>query len=212
MVLALSLNGKYFPYNYCKMALDTEKIRREVRQFLSEEGKSRSKDIADHVLSQGIGSEKTVYNEMKEMWKSGELDKTEHNRANIEYELVAVSNLVENRLAYFQTILDNIDENLGEFYADMKNPKKKMQKIERLWIIVTRMKQLQTVETLLRIIENHEPFKKSKTYLEQKKKIAEFWKRFYELIFTQPEEDFHKEVFRNFTTITYEKMIPVEKS
>jgi len=193
------------------MALDTEKIRHEIREFLSENGRSRGKAIADHVLSLGLGSEKTVYHEIKEIWKSGELDKTEHNRANIEYELVAVSNLVENRLAYFQTILDNIDENLSEFYADMKNPKKKMQKIERLFFIVSRMKQLQTVETLLRIIENHEPFKKSKTYLEQKKKIAKFWELFYELIFEQPEADFHKEVFRNFTVMTYGKMIPLEK-
>lgn len=193
------------------MALDTRKIRHEIRKFLSENGTSRGKAIADHVLSLGIGSEKTVYREIKEMCNSGELNKTEHNRANIEYELVSVSSLVENRLAHFQYILDNLDKNLDEFYADMKNPKKKMQKIERLFFIVTRMKQLQTVETLLRIIENHEPFKKSKTYLEHKKKIAEFWKRFYELIFTQPEEDFHKEVFRNFTTITYGKMIPLKK-
>ena len=59
------------------MALDTEKIRHEIREFLSDNGKSRSKDIADRVLSLGIGSEKTVYHEIKEMWISGELDKTE---------------------------------------------------------------------------------------------------------------------------------------
>ena len=118
---------------------------------------------------------------------------------------------IENRLAHFQNILDNIEENLNEFLVDMKNPKKKMQKIQRLFFIVTRMKQLQTVETLLRIIENHKPFKKSNTYLEQKKKITEFWKLFYDLIFTQPEEDFHKEIFRNFTTTTYSRMIPLEK-
>jgi len=193
------------------MALDTEEIRHKITVFLGDEGKSRSKDIADHVLAQGIGSEKTVYNEIKEMWKSGILNKTEHNRAYIEYDLVEVSNLVENRLAYFQTILDNIDKNLGEFYVDMKNPKKKMQKIERLMFIVSRMKQLQTVETLLRIMENHEPFKKSKTYLKQKEKITEFWKRFYELIFSQPDTHFYQEVFRNFTLRTYEKAIPLEK-
>jgi len=51
-----------------------------------------------------------------------------------------------------------------------KNPERKIQKIERLMFIVSRMKQLQTVETLLRIYENHEAFKKSKTYTEQKKK------------------------------------------
>jgi len=212
MVLALSLNVKYFPNGYCKMALDTEKIRHEIREFLSENGKSRGKSLADHVLSLGIGSEKTVYREIKEMCNSGELNKTEHNRANIEYDLVSVSNLVENRLAYFQNILDNIDENLDEFFADMKNPKKKMQKIQRLFFIVTRMKQLQTVETLLRIIENHKPFIQSKTYLEQKKKITKFWKLFYKLIFTQPESDFHKEVFRNFTTITYGKVISLQKA
>jgi len=32
-----------------------------------------------------------------------------------------------------------------------------------------------------------------------KKENAKFWELFYELIFDQPEADFHKEVFRNFT-------------
>jgi len=193
------------------MGLDTQKIRHEIREYLKINGRSRGKTIADHVILQGIGSEKTVYREIKEMCNSGELNKTEHNRANIEYDLVSVSNLVENRLAYFQKILDNIDKNFDEFFADMKKPKNEMWKIERLFFIVTRMKQLQTVETLLRIIENHKPFRKSSTYLEQKKKIAKFWKLFYELIFSQPETDFDKEVFRNFTTIMYDKMIPLEK-
>ena len=212
MVLALSLLGKYFPYNYCKMALDTEKIRHKIRQFLSSQGKSRSKDIADFVLSQGIGSEKTVYHEIKEMWRSGELDKTEHNRANIEYELVGVTKTIENRLEYTQHVVDNIEENFANFYAKLKNPKKKMHKLDRLYFIVSRMKQLQTIETLLRIYENHEAFKKSKTYTEQKKKITEFWKRFYEFIFTQPEKDFSYEVFRNFTTVYHVIPISVEKN
>jgi len=194
------------------MALDTEKIRHEIRQFLSSQGKSRSKDIADFVLEQGIGSEKTVYNEIKEMWKSGELYKTEHNRAFIEYELVKLSKIIENRLVYTQDVVDNIEENLADFYVKLKNPKKKMQKIERLMFIVTRMKQLQTVETILRIYENHVAFKKSKTYTEQKRKITEFWKRYYEFIFTQPEKDFSYEVFRNFTVVLH--VIPeiVEKN
>ena len=194
------------------MALDTEKIRHKIRQFLASQGKSRSKNIADFVLSQGIGSEKTVYHEIKEMWRSGELDKTEHNRANIEYELVEVTKTIENRLEYTQHVVDNIEENFANFYAKLKNPKKKMHKLDRLYFIVSRMKQLQTIETLLRIYENHEAFKKSKTYTEQKMKITEFWKRFYEFIFTQPEKDFSQEVFRNFTLKSYEKLIPLEKT
>ena len=194
------------------MALDTEKIRHEIREFLSSEGKSRSKEIADYVLLQGIGSEKTVYNEIKEMWRSGELDRTEHNRAFIEYELVKVSKIIENRLQYTQDVVDNIEENLADFYAKLKNPKKKMHKLDRLFFIVSRMKQLQTIETILRIYENYVAFNKSKTYTEQKRKIAEFWKRFYEFIFTQPEKDFSYEVFRNFTTVYHVIPISVEKT
>jgi len=96
------------------MALDTEKIRHKIRIFLGEGGKSRSKDIADHVLAQGIGSEKTVYNEIKEMCLSGELNKTEYNRAHIEYELVELSKVIEERLQYTQQIVDNIEESKTE--------------------------------------------------------------------------------------------------
>jgi len=189
-----------------------EEIRHEIREFLSVNGKSRGKTIADHVILKGIGSEKTVYREIKEMWKSGELNKTEHSRAFIEYELVEMSEVIEKRLEYTQHVVDNIDENLTNFYAKLKNPKKKMHKLDRLYFIVSRMKQLQTIETLLRIYENHEAFKKSKTYTEQKRKIVEFWKRFYEFIFTQPEKDFSYEVFRNFTVVTHVIPISVEKN
>jgi len=211
MVLALSLLGKYFPYNYCKMAI-ADDIRHKIREFLTANGKSRGKAIADYLIAHQIGSEKTVYREIKAMWTSGELYRTEHSRANIEYELVELSKVIEKRLEYTQKVLDNIDKNIAHYYPIMNNPKKKMQKIERLFFIVQRMRQLQTVETILRIYENHEAFKKSKTYTEQKRKITEFWKYFYEFIFTQPEKDFSHDVFRNFPIVLHEILIPVEKN
>ena len=189
-----------------------EEIRREIRKFLSVNGKSRGKAIADHVILEGIGSEKTVYREIKEMCTSGELHKTEHSRAFIEYELVEMSKVIEKRLEYTQHIVDNIEENIAHYYPIMNNPKKKMPKPDRLMFIVQRMKQLQTVETILRIYENHEAFKKSKTYTEQKRKITEFWKRFYEYIFTQPEKEFSYDVFRNFTVVMHVIGIPIEKN
>ena len=193
------------------MGLDTREIRHEIREYLKIKGRSRGKAIADHVIFQGVGSEKTVYREIKEMTQAKELEKFEHNRANIEYELVDFSKTIDKRLKYFVYVLDNLDENLTEFENDIKSSKKKPTKLERLMFIVTRIKQLQTVETLLHILETSEAITKSKVFLEHKKRIDKFWKILGVLIFSQPEEEFSNEVFRNFTTNTYGKMIPLEK-
>ena len=182
------------------MALDTEEIRHEIREFLKSNGRSRGKTMADHVIFQGIGSEKTVYREIKEMTQSGELDKFEHNRANIEYELVEFSKSIENRIKHFIHVLNNFEQNLKEFEND--NSKSKL---ERLMFLVTRCRQLQTVETLLHLLENSEAIKKSKLFIEHKKRVDKFWKIISQIIVSQPEEDFIHEVFRNFPNKIYGK-------
>jgi len=67
------------------MALDSEEIRHEIREILKS-GRTRGKKLADQIIEK-IGSEKTVYREIRLMCDSGEIRKMEYNRANIEYEL-----------------------------------------------------------------------------------------------------------------------------
>ncbi len=84
------------------MALDSAEIRREIRNILTKNGPTRGKELADQVIGKGIGSQKTVYREIKTMCDDELLERIEYNRGNVEYELRDISVSIEKRLKFYE--------------------------------------------------------------------------------------------------------------
>jgi len=207
MVLALSLYGKYFPHNYCKMALDTEKIRHEIRHVLKS-GRTRGKKLADQVMEK-IGSEKTVYREIQQMHDSGEIRRIEINRANVEYELVRLSDYVNDNLKQVLDFLDNINDSLKRYDDQFKNKKITPLHVQRLAELVLNIKRFQNCESRLRILSVFPAFRKSKIFFEIHDKKEKTWKFLISLIAHNPESNFVNEMLVNFpaTKIIYPTVI-----
>ena len=127
------------------MALDSSKIRRKIRRILTENGRTRGKELADEVVKT-IGSEKTVYREIKAMYDEGELERTEHNRAKVEYELKDVTKIIEGKLQFLYNQAKNIYENLEKFHEDTYNKKTIPSYGQRLFTLVFCIKQTQNIQ------------------------------------------------------------------
>jgi len=188
------------------MALDSAEIRREIINILTKNGPTRGKKLADQVIEKGIGSQKTVYREMKTMCDDELLERIEHNRGNVEYELRDISVGIEKRLKFYEDVLNEINDALNELNSKMDNTKIPLY-INRLFAIVTRIKQLQKVETSFRIYGMFPAIRKSRYFTRQNKKVEELWKFIFEIVSNQPEEKFLQEMFLNFKPITIAKFI-----
>jgi len=207
MIITLSLNGKYFPYSYCKMALDSEKIRHEIRHIL-EFGRTRGKKLADQVMKK-IGSEKTVYREIQKMVDSGEIRRIENNRANVEYELVKLSDHVNDNLKQVLNFLDNVNDSLKRYDEQFKNKKIKPMYVQRFVPLGLNIKRLQNCESRLRILSCFPAFRKSKMFSDIHDKKEKTWRFLISLIAHNPESKFVNELLVNFpvTHIIYPKVI-----
>ncbi len=187
------------------MALDSAEIRREIRNILTKNGPTRGKELADQVIGKRIGSQKTVYREIKTMCEEELLERIEYNRGNVEYELRDISVSIEKRLKFYEDILNEINDELNELNSKMNNTKIPLY-INRLFPIVTRIKQLQKVETSFRIYGMFPAIRKSRHFTRQNKKVEELWKFIFEIVSNQPEEKFLQEMFMNFTPVRIAKV------
>ncbi len=188
------------------MALDSAEIRREIRNILTKNGPTRGKELADQVIGKGIGSQKTVYREIKTMRDDELLERTEYNRGNVEYELRDISVGIEKRLKFYEDTLNEINDALNELNSKMNNTKRPVMYAERLFTIVTRIKQLQKVETSFRIYGMFPAIRKSRHFTRQNKKVEELWKFIFEIVSHQPEEKFLQEMFMNFRPVSIAKV------
>lgn len=187
------------------MALDSAEIRREISNILTKNGSTRGKELADQVIGKGIGSQKTVYREMKTMCVDELLERIEYNRGNVEYELRDVSVSIEKRLKFYEDVLNEINDALNELNSKMNDTKIPLY-INRLFTIVTRIKQLQKVETSFRIYGMFPAIRKSRHFTRQNKKVEELWKFIFKIVSNQPEEKFLQEMFMNFTPVRIAKV------
>ena len=154
------------------MALDSDEIRREITNILRKNGRVRGKKLADQVIGKGIGSQKTVYREIKTMCDDELLERIEYSRANVEYELRDISVSIEKRLKFYEDVLNEINDELNELDSKMNNTKIPLY-ISRLFPIVTSIKQLQKVETSFRIYGMFPVIRKSRHFTRQKNKVEE---------------------------------------
>jgi len=191
------------------MGLDTTEIRHEIRQILRSEGRTRSKKIADQVMKK-VGSEKTVYREIKNLCNLGEIRKIEHSRADIEYELVELADAIDKQLAIVFKNLDEIKESLNKLHEKME--KTKLPYIERLSKIVLSIKQLQKLEARMKILSMFPLFKKSKSFNYIEKQIERTWDLILGLTAHQHDEKFLYELMYNFHHMHVIEAKPIEKS
>jgi len=183
------------------MTLDSSDIRHEIRRILTENGRTRGKELADEVIKT-VGSEKTVYREIKAMYDEGVLERIEHNRANVEYELKSVTKIIESKLQFLHNQASNIYEELTRFHQETYNKKTMPNYLQRLSTIVFCIKQTQNIQTTLKILEAFPVFSKSKSFYYLQKHLDKMWLSIIGNIGHQPEENFIEEVFMNFRTTT----------
>jgi len=193
------------------MVLDSDEIRRKITDILTRNGRTRGKDLADQVIESGIGSQKTVYHEIKTMCDDGLLERNELNRAKVEYELYELSDAIKKQLKFYEDTLNEINDSLDELHSKMDKKKSELLYAERLMTVVTRMKQLQKIETIFRIYEMFPAIKKSRHFARQKKRVEELWKYIFEIIAHQHEEKFLYDIFTNFRPIRIVKPTVVKE-
>ena len=191
------------------MTLDSSNIRHEIRRILTESGRTRGKELADEVI-EIVGSEKTVYREIKAMYEEGELERTEHNRAKVEYELKNVTKIIEGKLQFLHDQAKNIYENLEKFHKETYNKKTMPHYLQRLSTLVFCIKQTQNIQTTLKILEAFPVFRKSKSFYYLQKLTDKMWASIIGNISHQPEEKFIEEIFMNFRTTTLGHMQSLE--
>jgi len=156
------------------MALDTIEIRSEIRRILESGGKLRSKELAEEVMKK-IGSEKTVYREIKKMAESGELQKFEINKGHVEYELVEAAKHIDNFIGPLHNHLLEIDAHFSTFADYLERFQEPLKYQMSLSDLVTEAKNLQKIETRLRIYKSFPAIKKSKYFRYSEKNLEKCW-------------------------------------
>lgn len=194
------------------MAIDSEQIRNEIKRILEGDGPTRSAKLVAQVV-QVVGSEKTVYREIKRMVVDGEIRKIGSGQ-NISYDIPSVT---ERHNLLLQNLLDFVKNNYEylDRLHDKMDTKTKLYPMEALTTIVTGIKQLQTVEARFKILKMAPALKKLRVFYEIESQIEKNWRLIRALILhnldqTQ-EPDLMSQVLRNFKPITYGFLEPLEK-
>jgi len=196
------------------LGLDSEKIRREIMSILEGEGSMRSKKLAEKVfIEKGIGSEKTVYRELKAMTENGNVRKT-GSGYHISYDLPSATE--KHRLILFHLLeyAENNFEHLHHSHIRITNMNRFIP-LEGLMDIVTGIKQLQMIETRFRIFKLYPGLKKLEDWDNLEKQIEKNWKFIRSLLIKNMnrsgKSDIVGEVLMNFQPMMYGVMTSVEK-
>ena len=194
------------------MGIDSNEIRNEIIRILEEYGSHRSKRLADEVVKK-VGSEKTVYREIKEMANSGEIRKTGSGQ-HISYDLPSVTE--RNELVLLK--LFEYTENNNEYLVRSKKKfvtKKQLFHIEALADIVLGIKQLQTIETRFKILKMFGALRKLEYFKKLEKQIEKNWTIIWSLIDIDVKRsqspDIVREVLMNFNPMMIGFMTSVGK-
>jgi len=187
----------------------SEEIRSKIREILAS-GKIRSGELVSETCKGCNCSQKPVYRELKILGQSGEVRSIPHNRGNIEYELVELSEFVDILLKNLSPYLENITKRLDSFHEKITNKKTNPQYIERLFFIVTSIKQLQKLEARLRILSTFPAIKTSKSYKIFEKEIEKTWVFIMALVYHQDDPKIINELLINFIPLRIEEMTSVD--
>jgi len=191
------------------LGLDSEKIRHELREFLKSNGPTRARSLANHIVEKLNVSEKTVYREIKELTKSGEFKKSEHSRANVEYELVELAKNVETLLSNVINSTNNLEHRVVTIGNTLDKKRKERFPLETLSNFMSCIKQLQKNEARLKILSIYPAIKKHKQFSYLEKKNQTLWKLLVTYILRYNDSKLVNELLLNFIPLIVEEAYAV---
>lgn len=177
-----------------RMVTDTNIIRTEILRVLNESGKLRGTELTSRVIKK-VGNEKLVHREISLLVESGEVERRMFSKAHIEYELINLSESVNNQLKSIHNEIELIFEGINEFKEVISENKLEFQ--ERLRTVIHFMHIVQSIDGVMKLLSHYPTFKKDKMFSQISRKISDSLENLMDCIVHQPEEEFLNEVIVN---------------
>ena len=175
-------------------------IKTEIIRILNENGKIRGTELAKRVIEK-VGNEKMVYREISALVEAGEIEKKVHSRSHIEYELINLSESVNNQLKNLHKEIEVIYDEITNF--DVTCNKEKFSFHERLRSVIHLIHIVQSTDGVMKLLTYYPAFKKDKMFSQINRKINDCWESIMNTITHQPEEDFLNEILTNLRILQY---------
>lgn len=176
------------------MVTDSNIIKTEILRVLNESGKIRGSELTSRVIKK-VGNEKMVHREISSLVESGEIEKKMYSKSHIEYELINISESVNNQLKSIHKEIEIVFEELKEFTQIMQENKIEFQ--ERLRTTIHVIHIVQSIDGVMKLLSYYPTFKKDKMFSQIMRKISDCWENIMESIVHQPEEEFLNEIIAN---------------
>ena len=176
------------------MKRNSEIIRTEIIRILNENGKTRGTELAKRVIEK-VGNEKMVYREISALVEAGEIEKKIHSRSHIEYELINLSESVNNQLKDLHKEIDMIFDEIDNF--DITSKEEKFSFHERLRSVIHSINIVQSTDGIMKLLSYYPAFRKDKMFSQINRKIDYCWEAIMDAIAHQPEKDFLNEILAN---------------
>ena len=176
-------------------------IRTEIIRILNENGKIRGTELAKRVIKK-VGNEKMVYREISALVEAGEIEKKIHSRSHIEYELINLSESVNNQLKNVHKEIDIIFDEITNFNITSKE--EKFSFYERLRSVIHIIHIVQSTDGVMKLLSYYPAFKKDKMFSQINRKINDCWQAIMNTIVHQPENNFLNEILANLRIMQYD--------
>ena len=183
------------------MKKNSEIIRTEIIRILHENGKTRGTELAKRVIER-VGNEKMVYREISELVEAGEIEKKIHSRSHIEYELINLSESVNNQLKNLHKEIDMIFDEIVNF--DITSKEEKFSFHERLRSVIHSIHIVQSTDGVMKLLSYYPAFKKDKMFSQINRKINDCWEIIMNTIAHQPEDNFLNEILANLRILQFD--------
>jgi DNA-binding HxlR family transcriptional regulator len=183
------------------MKKNSEIIRTEIIRILNENGKTRGTELAKRVIKR-VGNEKMVYREISELVEAGEIEKKIQSRSHIEYELINLSESVNNQLKNLHKEIEIIYDEISNF--DITSKEEKFSFHERLRSVIHSINIVQSTDGVMKLLSYYPAFKKDKMFSQINRKINDCWEAIMNSIAHQPEDDFLNEILSNLRILQFD--------
>lgn len=174
--------------------MDSDIIRTEILRVLNESGKIRGTELTSRVVKR-VGNEKMVHREISSLVESGEVERKMYSKSHIEYQIINISETVNNQLKGVHKEIEIIFDDIKEFKQIIEQNKLEFQ--ERLRTIIHLIHIVQSIDGVMKLLSHYPTFKKDRMFSQITRKISDCWEGMMEIIVHQPEEEFLNEVIGN---------------
>ncbi len=174
--------------------MDTDIIRTEILRVLNESGKIRGSELTSRVIKR-VGNEKMVHREISLLVESGEVERKMYSKSHIEYQIINISESVNNQLKGVHKEIEVIFEDIREFKEIIEQNKIEFQ--ERLRTTIHLIHIVQSIDGVMKLLSHYPTFKKDRMFSQITRKISDCWEGMMDVIVHQPEEEFLNEVIAN---------------